>query len=449
MEYTKKFLYQSNQWYNDGLRRANIRDLSGAIVSLKKSLQFNRDNIAARNLLGLVYFGQGEVAEALVEWIISKNIKSHENIADYYIKKVQETPSELEAMNQAIKKYNQCLTYCQQDGEDLAVIQLKKVIVSHPTFLKAYQLLALLYLKTEQYAKARQVLRRAHKLDATNEITIHYMHELTKLHNKKTSKPKEDKDQSITYNLGNETIIQPVSASLKDNATTITIVNIIVGMLIGAAIVWFLILPAINHNKAAKTNQDVVAYSDQIAAKESEISTLKKQVKDFQAKEKELEAEKQKAVNTQSSYEALINVIDHYHQNSQNKYNTSALIDELLALSTDSLGEAGKAQYEEMTGEVFPKQCEKLYRSARQSFRVENYGTAIEGLEKVMRMDESYENGKALLMLADSYAGNGETEKATEKYNRVIELFPDSDVAKKATEALNAPKEEEGNNTQQ
>lgn len=128
MEYTKKFLYQSNQWYNDGLRRANIRDLSGAIISLKKSLQFNRDNIAARNLLGLMYFGQGEVGEALVEWIISKNIKSHENIADYYIKKVQETPSELETMNQAIKKYNQCLTYCQQDGEDLAVIQLKKVV---------------------------------------------------------------------------------------------------------------------------------------------------------------------------------------------------------------------------------------------------------------------------------------------------------------------------------
>ena len=292
MEYTKKFLYQSNQWYNDGLRRANIRDLSGAITSLKKSLQFNRDNIAARNLLGLVYFGQGEVAEALVEWIISKNIKSHENIADYYIKKVQETPSELEVMNQAIKKYNQCLTYCQQDGEDLAVIQLKKVVASHPTFLKAYQLLALLYLKTEQYAKARQVLRRAHKLDATNEITIRYMHELTKLHNKKTAKAKEEKDQTVTYNLGNETIIQPVSASLKDNAATITIMNIVIGILMGAAIVWFLIVPAINHSKSTKTNKDVVAYSDQIAAKESEISALQKQVEDYQAKEKELEAEK-------------------------------------------------------------------------------------------------------------------------------------------------------------
>ena len=416
MEYTKKFLYQSNQWYNDGLRRANIRDLSGAVTSLKKSLQFNRDNIAARNLLGLVYFGQGEVAEALVEWIISKNIKSHENIADYYIKKVQETPSELEVMNQAIKKYNQCLTYCQQDGEDLAVIQLKKVVASHPTFLKAYQLLALLYLKTEQYAKARQVLRRAHKLDATNEITIRYMHELTKLHNKKTAKAKEEKDQTVTYNLGNETIIQPVSASLKDNAATITIMNIVIGILMGAAIVWFLIVPAINHSK------------------------------DYQAKEKELEAEKQKAANTQSSYEALIDVIDHYNQNN---YSTTNLIDELLALSTDSLGEVGKAQYDEMTSEIFPKQCDKLYRSARQSYRVENYGTAIESLEKVMKMNESYEDGKALLLLADSYAGNGDTEKATEKYNRVIELFPDSDVAQKATEALNGTNDDGDNNSQQ
>ena len=55
MEYTKKIVYQSNYWYNDGLRKAKIRDMSGAIMSLRKSLQFNRENIAARNLLGLVF----------------------------------------------------------------------------------------------------------------------------------------------------------------------------------------------------------------------------------------------------------------------------------------------------------------------------------------------------------------------------------------------------------
>ena len=66
MDYATKLVYQSNYWYNDGLKKANIRDLSGAIVSLRRSLQYNRANIAARNLLGLVYYGRGDVAEALV-----------------------------------------------------------------------------------------------------------------------------------------------------------------------------------------------------------------------------------------------------------------------------------------------------------------------------------------------------------------------------------------------
>ena len=140
MNYTKKIVYQSNYWYNDGLRKAQIRDMSGAIVSLRRSLQYNRENIAARNLLGLVYYGIGEVPEALVEWIISKNLRPRDNIANYFIKEVQDSANELETINQAIKKFNQCLTYCQQDGEDLAIIQLKQVVASHPTFLKAYQL---------------------------------------------------------------------------------------------------------------------------------------------------------------------------------------------------------------------------------------------------------------------------------------------------------------------
>ena len=144
MDYAKKIMYQSNYWYNDGLMKAQERDMSGAIIALRQSLQYNRENIAARNLLGLVYYGIGEVAEALVEWIISKNLKPRDNIADSYIRNVQDSANELESINQAIKKYNQCLGYCKQNGEDLATIQLKQVIAAHPTFLKAYQLLALI-----------------------------------------------------------------------------------------------------------------------------------------------------------------------------------------------------------------------------------------------------------------------------------------------------------------
>ena len=283
LNYTKRFLYLSNQWYNDGLKKANIRDLSGAIVSLKKSLQFNRDNIAARNLLGLVYYGRGEVVEALVEWIISKNIKTHGNIATYYIRKVQESPSELEIINQAVKKYNQCLVYCEQGGEDLAAIQLQKVVAAHPTFLKAYQLLALIYIHTEQYSKARQALRRANKLDTTNEITLRYMHEMKKLRGEKAAKVREEKGNTVSYKLGNETIIQPVSSTLKDNATFLTILNILIGVVLGAACVWFLFMPTMKQNLSYKANQEIIAYSEQIAARESELDLLNRELESYKA----------------------------------------------------------------------------------------------------------------------------------------------------------------------
>lgn len=440
MEYTKRFLYQSNQWYNDGLKKANIRDLSGAIVSLKKSLQYNRDNVPARNLLGLVYYGRGEVTEALVEWIISKNIKSHGNIATYYIKKVQESPSELERIDLAVQKYNQCLELCYQGGEDLAAIQLKKVISSHPTFLKAYQLLALIYLQMEQYAKARQMLRKAHKLDSTNEITLRYMHELKELHVEKSSKMKEEKGHAVSYKLGNETIIQPVSSTLKDNAAMLTILNIVLGIAVGATFVWFLIVPAVRQNMAAKNNKELIAYSEQIAANESEIDLLNKELDKYKAASEATEAEKLLAQSTAGSYEGLVAAILHYNQEG---YSWAKLADELLAIRTDALGATGKKTYDEMAEKVFEDQCSILYEGAQKSYDVANYNTAIQKLEKVVAMKEGYADGKAILLLMNAYHKSGDAEKANNTYNRILELYPETDIAKQAKEAMGVEKKTE------
>lgn len=433
MEYTKKFLYQSNQWYNDGLKKANIRDLSGAIVSLKKSLQYNRDNIPARNLLGLVYYGRGEVAEALVEWIISKNIKTRGNIATYYIKKVQESPSELDAINQAIKKYNQCLAYCEQGGEDLAAIQLKKVVAAHPSFLRGYQLLALIYMYTEQYPKARQMLRKANKLDTTNEITLRYMHELKQLRDDKATKLKESKNHTVSYKLGNETIIQPVSSTLKDNAAMMTILNIVIGIVVGSAVIWFLVVPTVRQNMSMKTNKEMIAYSEQIAARESEMDLLTKELNQYKAASDATAAEMEIAQSTKSSYEGLIAVISHYNEEN---YSWATLADELMAIQTDALGETGKATYDAIAGEVFEDQCSKLYESAKKSFDVANYGTAIEKLERVVKMKEGYADGEAIFLLMQAYQKNENGEQATATYNRILELYPDSELATKATEIM-------------
>ena len=64
----------ANCYYNLGLERAKLRDLSGAAELLKKALHYDKYQREARNLLGLIFFEMGEVADALVQWVISMNL---------------------------------------------------------------------------------------------------------------------------------------------------------------------------------------------------------------------------------------------------------------------------------------------------------------------------------------------------------------------------------------
>lgn len=59
----KRIMYTSNFFYNEGLDKASVRDLSGAVTSLRQSLKFNKNHVQARNLLGLVYYEMGEVVK--------------------------------------------------------------------------------------------------------------------------------------------------------------------------------------------------------------------------------------------------------------------------------------------------------------------------------------------------------------------------------------------------
>ena len=109
----------SNTYYNLGLEKAKVRDLSGAIVVLKKSLEFNKKNTNARNLLGLIYYEMGETVAALSEWVLSKYLQADDNAADYYINTIQKNQTALDATNQTIKKYNSALAAAQAGNDPI------------------------------------------------------------------------------------------------------------------------------------------------------------------------------------------------------------------------------------------------------------------------------------------------------------------------------------------
>ena len=351
---------------------------------------------------------------------------------------MRETAGELEAINQAAKRYNQSLDYCRQNGEDLAIIQLKKAVTVHPSYVKAHQLLALIYMHTEQYTFARQSIRTAYKLDTTDEFSLRCMHELNQIRRARNVKikEKEKKDRhTVTYNLGNETIIQPVSNSIKDNAGLHTVLNIVLGLVVGVAVMWFLIMPAINASRQERNNRQTVEFSDQIATQTAQISALKKELEEYRSTSEETENVQATASSTQESYEIVLNMAAHFRAEDMGD---SAMVEELLKVNPDSLGTVGRESYDEIAGELFPRVCANLYSTSQENFEVANYTAAITNLEQVMKMDEGYEEGAALLLLAQSYEKSGDQNQANLKYQKLTESYPDTEAAQTAKEALDA-----------
>ena len=429
-----KLIRLSNTYYNMGLEKARVRNLSGAVQDLRCSLELNKNNIQARNLLGLICFEVGDVVSALTEWIISKNLEPDKNIADEYINAIQANPARLETINQTIKKYNQSLLYCQQGSEDLAIIQLKKVLSLNPKLVKAHQLLALLYIKTEEYDRAGRELKRALAIDQTDNVSLHYQAELEELTGKpagRSQRPEKEKKDSgnpdiISYTSGNETIIMP--ATYKENTGVNVILNIFIGLVVGVALMWFLAIPAKVQSVRNETSDQIREYSDQLAARQTEINELQSQLDALQSS---AETEEEATAEESGSYELLIDAYTSFQ--AQDMESATASLDQV---DPDQLSDNARAIYNQIYASVHAEDLQNLFDTGSAAYNAQNYEEAVTSLAQVVEIDETYENGYALYYLARSYENLGQNSEALDMFQRFAAAFPGTERATYSNNAI-------------
>lgn len=319
----KKIMRSSEACYNMGLERARNRDLTGAAELLRRSVKYNKHNTNARNLLGLVYFEMGEVVAALSEWVISLNLQPEKNIADTYLNKVHRDTGRLDVINQTIKKYNQTLRYAQENSEDLALIQMKKVLSLYPNLIKGHQLLALLYMKMGDYERAFKPIKKALSIDRNNPLTLKYYEEIKttlEASGKSVNSQKIGKNKHIPDNGKLAYVSVPESSEEKQSEDYIllstkykestgngglAILNIIIGIAIGLALAWFLILP---NKLAQKDEENKIKLNEQNNLLDSKSATIA----NLQASITELETERDRLRASISSVEEENTVIPKY-----------------------------------------------------------------------------------------------------------------------------------------
>ena len=436
VNFYKRIMFMSNRFYNDGLEKATVRDLSGAIVSLRQSLKFNKNNIDARNLLGLVYFEMGEVVAALSEWVISKNLRSKKNIADDYIDMIQTNQSRLDAINQTIKKYNQALLYCYQDSLDLAVIQLKKVLSFNPKYVRAHQLLALLYINSEEWEKAQRELEKCCQIDTNNTTTLRYLKEVEHMlmpeePAKNAPKKKAAPDKVIRYQSGNETIIQPVNG--KDAKGISSLLNLGIGVIVGIAIACFLILPGQIQNAKANISDDLRIVSEQSDAKTATIDELEQQVQRLTDENVTLKDEissYQGTDGTLQATDALMMAVEAYMADPEDIKTITSYLETLEAQEGEDeqyKTEAFNRLYESFIALIGPQAAQFYYDAGNDSYRSDDYEAAIPDLKHAFQYDET--NARALFYLGNCYRHTGDESKAKEIYAQVMDSFPDTEWA--------------------
>lgn len=421
----------SNSYYNDGLQKAQVRNLSGAIISLRQALKLYKYNTQARNLLGLVYYEMGEVVDALSEWVISANYKPEDNLAINYLREIKENRSQLDAVNQTIKKYNQALLYCRQDSRDLAIIQLKKVLSLNPKLVKGHQLLALLYMQEKQPEKAKRALRDAGRIDTDNTTTLRYLKEVNRQLKEKGKDNKPKNDDLISYQSGNETIIMP--KRFRESSLGGTLGYILIGLIVGVAATVFLIVPGVKSKIKEDAKNSLLDANDTISNNAITISDLERQIEDLQNQIDESESKDSEEAAKTAAYEDLLNAYVAY--TSEDTVSAGSYLEKI-----DSSMLSGQAleTYNTINDSVSATYLEDLYNEAYGYYTAYDYENAAKGFQKIVDQDESYKDGSAAYYLAQSYRKLEKMDDAKKYYQYILDNYPGTEKANTAANYVDA-----------
>lgn len=425
----KKIVASANVLYNDGLEKARQRDLTGAAVQLQKSLRLFKGNIDARNLLGLIYYEMGEYVAAVAEWNISVALLPQGNDAVYFLDQVL-GGSRRDDMQQVIRKYNQAIYYCYQGSYDLAILLLKRVISYEPNFVKAHQLLALVYDQSDMLDEARAQIRIAARIDKNDKETQRILSEISKSRKARGYNRTKKKKDAVSYQNGNETIIQPLTERLK-SSPSIAITNMALGLIIGALTVYFLIVPAIRTAALQSANNDVTYANEQLAAQQSNVAALKQQILELEGTVTDYESSDASAAGVVASYRYLVQA-----QKAYNEGDLSSAKEYLDSINQNVLDDEAMAVFDVINTAAYANDLATMYQNAYNYYNSYDYASAISILEQMLQIDQSYQDGEPWYLLGVCHQRNGDNATAKEVLNSLIETMPNSSAVSNAQQMI-------------
>ncbi|MDD4843740.1 MAG: tetratricopeptide repeat protein [Anaerotignum sp.] len=428
--------------YNEALELAKEMDLSGAAEKLEQSLLFDKNNVQARNLLGLIYCETGKIGDALKHWIVSTSIMKDNNPAVGYMDFLQKNGREMEKYNDAVVMYNQALLYLSHGSDDMAIIQLKKAIDSNPDFIEAYNLLTLCCIDEKNNKRAQHFIDMVLKKDGKNPKALKYSAIINggsanSLRKKapRTAESKEEPAQK-TVPLKKTDSAPPIPRYKRKEKTAGVlekkdIISFLLGVASTAIVILVLIMPAINEGKD-KTITDLQTKVDNYAGDTQmtpeEVLAMRTELETLQDENKRLRSEETKQANLELLQTAVSQMTDEDYE---------GCVATLDRIETIGFSEEDLAKYNSMKATAYPKAADSLYTKGKSDFLSNKYPEAKTNLEAALKYAAS-DNfiDDAYFYLGKIAEHDEDIEQAKTYYQKVITEYPDSNQLLNAQNAL-------------
>lgn len=117
-----------------------------------------------------------------------------------------------------------------------------------------------------------------------------------------------------------DVIIPP---SYKENTRDQAVINILVGLILGAAVIFFLVQPALTKANNERHNQEILKYSEQLSQANVEIDRLTAEVEDLNQQNQSVEESLASLTNDSNSvlaqYQSVIEILDAYKDDDFNR----------------------------------------------------------------------------------------------------------------------------------
>ena len=211
----------------------------------------------------------------------------------------------------------------------------------------------------------------------------------------------------------------------------------IIGLAIGVAVTYYLVVPGVRRQVLNEKKTEVIDANNAIASKNQTISELEAQIEDLTVQITNAKGNEENYESRISTYEQLLAAYAAYANEDIEAAGTA-----LGNVNEEYLSEESKRIYDAVNAEVNAEYVTAVNKAGRDAYDAQDYEEAIKNLSIVVELDETYDSGYSLFYLAQAYRKNEAQEHAAVYFQKVVEQYPGTERAGVAQNYIDSIEEE-------